>query len=381
MSNRFSALLPPHIQHLVAYDPGYEPSEIRHQLGLPEIIELGSNENSFGPAPAVRELLRQPNLQGFRYPDAGGRALKTALSELYQLPSTHFTLGNGTHELLTLIAETVCNPADEVIHAQYGFAVYRLAALGAGATPVAVAVDRQFNVSVSALLGAITARTKLVYLANPNNPTATMMTQAELVSLLSQTPDHVLVVLDEAYIEYLAPEKLGHDVAYGLSVLAQFPNLIIARTCSKIYGLASLRVGYTIAHPDFANVLERTRLSFNVNGLALRAATLAIADQAHIHWVREQISLQRTALFQALAALKLRVLPSECNFVLIDFSQPNQAAGQSDATWIERGLVQRGVIVRPVRAYGLPQYLRVTVGTEYENQKFLSALQRVLSAM
>ena len=365
-TNQFAHFAPAHIQKLVAYDPGHEPSVIAQRLGMESVIELGSNENSIGPCPAVKALLASPQLLGFRYPDAGGNVLKNALSETYGLSAAHFTLGNGTHELLTLIAETFCAPGDEVVHAQYGFAVYRLAALGAGATPIAAASDVDLNVTPEAMLAAMTPRTKLVYLANPNNPTATMWTLATLRRFLQALPLHVLFVLDEAYIEYVQNPEVGNS----LSLLAQFPQLVIARTFSKAYALASLRVGYTIAHPEFAQMLERTRLSFNVNVLALKAAALAIADQAHIAYVRKAIAQQRALLVAELSALNLRVLPSECNFVLVHFAK--------DASAIEQALVQQGVIVRPMRGYGLGEYLRITVGNAYENQRLLSALEIAL---
>jgi histidinol-phosphate aminotransferase len=368
MTNRFSHLAPSHIQKLVAYDPGYEPSEIRTRLGLPEIIELGSNESSFGPAPAVKALLAQPGLVGFRYPDASGAVLKRALSARYGVPVAQFTLGNGTHELLTLIAETFCSPGDEVLHAQYGFAVYRLAALGAGATPIAAAADSTLNVSPAGLFAQISPRTKLLYLANPNNPTATLWSIAQLEELLAALPAHVIMVLDEAYIEYI--DAFDPDAA--LSLLSSFPNLVIARTFSKIHGLASLRVGYTIAHPDFAQMLERTRLSFNVNVLALQAAALAIADRTHIGFVRDQVRAQRELVVTELRASGLKVYPSECNFVLVHFG--------AKAAEIERALVQLGVIVRPVRAYQLPEHLRITIGNAHENQRMLSALETVLAS-
>ena len=366
-TNQFAHFAPAHIQKLVAYDPGYEPSVIAQRLAMESVVELGSNENSVGPCPAVKELLAAPQLLGFRYPDAGGNVLKNALSATYGLSPAHFTLGNGTHELLTLIAETFCAPGDEVVHAQYGFAVYRLAALGAGAVPVAAVSDADLNVTPEAMLAAITPRTKLVYLANPNNPTATMWTLATLRRFLEALPPHVLFVLDEAYIEYVQNPEVGNS----LSLLAQFPQLVIARTFSKAYALASLRVGYTIAHPEFAQILERTRLSFNVNVLALKAAALAIADQAHIANVRETVAQQRALLVTGLRALNLRVLPSECNFVLVHFAK--------DASPIEQALVQQGVIVRPMRGYGLIEYLRITVGNAYENQRLLSALAVAIS--
>ena len=371
-ANQFAHFAPAHIQKLVAYDPGHEPSVIAQRLGVDAVIELGSNENSIGPCPAVKALLAKPQLLGFRYPDAGGNVLKHALSAHYGLSLAHFILGNGTHELLTLIAETFCAPGDEVVHAQFGFAVYRLAALGAGAVPIAAASGADLNVTPAAMLAAITPRTKLVYLANPNNPTATMWTLATLRQFLQALPKHVLFVLDEAYIEYVRNPDVSSADGNSLSLLAEFPQLVIARTFSKAYALASLRVGYTIAHPEFAQMLERTRLSFNVNVLALKAAALAIADQAHIVFVRDTTAQQREFLVAGLRKLGLRVLPSECNFVLVHFAK--------DASAIEQALVQRGVIVRPMRGYGLAEYLRITVGNAHENQRLLAALEIAVTA-
>ena len=366
--NPFEYLAPEGVQKLVAYDPGHEPSEIRSRFNLPEVIELGSNENSYGPSPAVRELLAAPGLLSYRYPDAGGRVLKAALAQHYQLDAAHFTLGNGTHELLTLIAETFCAPGDEVLYAQYGFAVYQLAARGAGATPVAVPANAQLNVLPEAMLACITACTKLVYLANPNNPTGTHWTRAQLAGFLSALPSRVLFILDEAYLEYVTDA----DLPDGLSFLAEHPQLILARTFSKAYGLAALRVGYTIAHPDLARMLERTRLSFNVNALALRAAALAIADQQHIAQIRSNNAKQRALLSEALTALGLTVFPSQGNFLLVHFARDTLAT--------EQALLERGVIVRPMRGYGLPHYLRITVGQAWENEKLLAALRDQVGA-
>ncbi len=366
MANRFQHLAPAHVQQLIAYDPGYEPSELQRQLGLAQMIELGSNESSLGAAPAVCQFLSDPKLLEFRYPDAGGHELKQALSDHYQLAKSHFTLGNGTHELLTLIAETFCCPGDEVLHAQYGFAVYRLAALGAGALPVAAPADLNLQVSPDAMLNAVTGKTKIVYLANPNNPTGAIWSKSELRYFLERLPQHVIFVLDEAYIEFVNDDS----VANGLLEFATFPNLVVARTFSKAYGLASLRVGYTIADPDFALMLERTRLSFNVNRIAMRAAALAIADQAHIQRVRDAIAEQRRWLTEQLSPMQLQVYPSQGNFVLVNFAR--------DASAIEKALVALGVVVRPMRGYQLPNHLRVTVGIPTENQSFVDALWRVL---
>jgi histidinol-phosphate aminotransferase len=363
----FAQLAAPQVRPLKAYDPGYEPTEVKRELGLPWLVEAGSNESACGPSPEVLSFLRAPPLDVVhRYPDAGGRVLKRALASHYGLSPAHFTLGNGSHELLVLIAETFAGPGTRIIYSQYGFAVYPLAAQGCGAQGVAVPATADLGADPDAMLAAVDAQTRLVYLANPNNPTGTHWDAATLRRFLLALPAQVLLVLDEAYIEFTDPEL----VADGLALLAEFPNLVLARTFSKAYGLAGLRVGYTISHPAFAQVLERTRLSFNVNQYALCAAVLALADRHHLASTRAFIERERASLSAGLAQLGLRVLPSQGNFVLVDFAR--------DAAAIEAALVPRGVLVRPMRAYGLPQHLRITVCAPAENQRLLAALAEVL---
>lgn len=366
----FAALAVPAVQPLRAYDPGYEPTEVKRDLGLDTLVEAGSNENACGPAPGVLAFLAAPPLAlVHRYPDAGGRVLKRALAAHHGLDPAQITLGNGSHELLVLIASTFAGAGQKVVYSQYGFAVYPLAAQGCGATGVAVPARADLSADPEAMLAAVDARTRLVYLANPNNPTGNGWDLPTLRRFLERLPAHTLLILDEAYVEFADPAVIGD----GLQLLAEFPNLILARTFSKAYGLAGLRVGYTLSHADFAQVLERTRLSFNVNQYALRAAVLALDDQAHLAQVRDSTRAERERLSAGLRALGLAVLPSQGNFVLVDFAR--------EAAPIEAALVPRGVLVRPMRGYGLPQHLRITVCTPAENDRLLAALGAVLKEL
>lgn len=366
-------LAAPGVQSLVAYDPGYDPETIRRMLGLPRMLELGSNENGWGPSAAVLECLRGRNFEdAIRYPDAGARALKQAIAARWQVDPSAITLGNGSHELLVLLAETFVAPGDEVVFAQYGFAVFKLAAIASGAVPVEVPAlarsgEQPRGADPLAMAAALSPRTKLVYLANPNNPTGTWWSRETLAAFLARVPRHALVVIDEAYREYVNPDQ----VPDALELKDLHPHLVVTRTFSKAHGLAGLRIGYAISNPALAAVLERTRLTFNVNIYAQTAATLAIADHAHCEQVRVASAKAREQLRAGLQALGLYVYPSQGNFVLVDFEQA--------AKPIEDALLRRGVIVRPMGGYGLPTCLRITVGLPQQNDELLAALALVLA--
>lgn len=366
----FGALAAPQVRPLKAYDPGYEPSEVKRDLALAHLVEAGSNENALGPSPKVLELLAKPPLEVLhRYPDAGGRVLKRALAQRYGRDPSAFTLGNGSHELLVLIAETFAEPGNEIVYSQYGFAVYPLAAQACGARGVAVPADVGLGADPDAMLAAITPRTRLLYLANPNNPTGSWWDETTLRRVVAALPPHVLMILDEAYFEFADPAV----VPDGLKLVDEFPQLIVARTFSKAYGLAGLRAGYCVSHPEFAQVLERTRLSFNLNQFALRAAAAALGDQEHLQATRSWLVAERERLAAGLRMLGLKVWPSQGNFLLVDFGR--------DASAIEQALVPRGVLLRPMRGYGLPHCLRITVCLEAENDVLLAALAAVLKEL
>jgi len=357
---------------LKAYDPGHDLVALRALAGAHKLLELGSNENPFGPSPDALDAARASLQLAHIYPDPGGRALKRALAAHYRLDAAHITLGNGSHELLMLIAQAFVDPADEVLYAQFGFAVFALAAQAANAKArvipaLALDAEQPRGHDLAAMLAAIGPATRLVYLANPNNPTGTYFTQAALKGFLEQVPSRTLVVLDEAYFEYADAAK----VADARALLEEFPNLIVTRTFSKGHGLAGLRVGYALAHADVGATMERLRESFNVNGVALAAAQAALADCAWMHNSVRDCVEQRELLAQGLRDLELLVTPSQTNFLLVDFRQP--------AATIEANLLARGVIVRPMGGYGLPNCLRVSVGLAADNARLIAVLRDILN--
>lgn len=366
MATDWNALAAPGVRKLTAYDPGHDPGTLKRQLGLTELTELGSNENSFGPSPAVFRALQAPLGELYRYPDAGARGLKSALARRYGLEDRQFVIGNGSHELLVLLAETLVAPGEEVVFPQYGFAVFKIAATQCGGTPVEVPATADRGADPDAMIAAFGPRTRLVYLANPNNPTGTHWDAATLQRVLAALPPQAIFVLDEAYAEYADPAV----VADGLALLPSHPRLVVTRTFSKAYGLAGLRLGYAVADPGLCQLLERTRLSFNGNLLALAAGEAALGDQAWVAQVRDQTRASRDYLLLGLQALKLDARASQGNFVLVDFHRP--------AAPIEAALMARAVLVRPMGAYGLPTCSRITAGTLREIDALLDALAAVL---
>jgi histidinol-phosphate aminotransferase len=375
----FQALAQSGIQRLRAYDPGHDLVALRERFNNKGsasgaagfLIELGSNENTYGPSPRAREALLATLHELHRYPDPLGGELKLALASYHGLDTAQILLGNGSHELLMMLAQVFAGPGTDVVASQYGFAVYALAAQSAGANlREAAAFPREHVMPRGHNLATIAAQigpnTRLVYLANPNNPTGTWFATSELEDFLEKTPPNVLVVVDEAYLEYVTDP----DVASALLMLESFPNLIVARTFSKGYALAGLRVGFIAAHPELVAVMERVRESFNVNLPGLAAARAALYDQDHLDWVCDNNAEERVSLARQLRARGLFVPDSQTNFLLIDFGR--------NASEYESALVARGVVLRPMVGYGLPNCLRVTVGTRDENRRLLQALDRVL---
>jgi histidinol-phosphate aminotransferase len=360
------------VQRLKAYDPGHDLVALRARFGGFALVELGSNENPYGPSPAARGAILDELHALHRYPDPRGGVLKQALASKHGVAIECIVLGNGSHELLMQLAQVFAGPGDEVVFSQYGFAVFALATQAAGATAcvvTALGVDHEMPLGhdLDAIAQAITPATKLVYLANPNNPTGTWFTCERFARFMAQVPAEVIVVMDEAYAE-MADAAAGTDAR---PLLARHGNLVITRTFSKSYGLAGLRVGYALAAPGLVAVMERVRESFNVNGPALAACAAALGDEAHLAWSCERNAEQREALSTALHARGLRVLPSQTNFVLVELGERTAA--------IEAALLERGVVLRPMRGYGLPPYSRVTVGTRDENRKLLATLDEVLA--
>jgi len=349
------------------YDPGHDLPALRRRFGR-EIAELGSNENPCGPSPRALEAMRAALADSFRYPDPRGAGLKAALGDRLGLGVERIALGNGSHELLMLLAQCFADAAHSVVFSQFGFAVFPIATAAAGAQPICVpALPRDdarapYGHDLAAMAKAVRPDTRIVYLANPNNPTGTWFDDAALADFLACIPRDVLVVGDEAYHEYVD--------APGLTTALRFaeahPNLVVTRTFSKAYGLAGLRVGYLAAHPSVIAVLERLRESFNVNGIGLVGAESALADREHLASSRAYNNGEREWLRGELDSRGYRCLPSQTNFLLLDL--------QDDAHGLERHLFERGVIVRPMLGYGLPHTLRISIGSRSENQRLLAAL-------
>lgn len=366
----FEALARPGVRDLRAYDPGHDLVALRRRFAEAQLVELGSNENPYGASPRAKQAVVDA-LEGIHiYPDPLGGDLKRSLSEAHGLEASRILLGNGSHELLMQFAQVFTGRGDEVVASKFGFAVYALAAQAAGATlRPAAALPREAAMprghDLAALLQAIGPRTKLVYLANPNNPTGTWYGAAQFEAFLDRVPPGVIVVVDEAYAEFAdAP-----DYASALPLVARHPQLVVTRTFSKAYALAGLRVGFAVADPGLIAVMERVRESFNVNAAGLAAAQAALADATHLQACIAGNAEQRVALAEALDARGWRVSPSQTNFLLVEFG--------ADAARIETGLVARGVVLRPMGGYGLGECLRITVGTAAENARLLQALDAV----
>jgi histidinol-phosphate aminotransferase len=352
---------------LRAYDPGHDLPTLRARFGNAS-AELGSNENPLGPSPHALEAMRSGLAETFRYPDPRGLSLKTALARKLGIDVDRIALGNGSHELLILIAQCFADATHSIVFSQYGFAVFPIATAATGAIALRVPAlpathaTAPYGHDLDALAEAVRADTRIVYVANPNNPTGTWFDDAAFDRFIARIPRETLVVVDEAYCEYVDAPGLSS----ALRLADRHPNLVVTRTFSKAYALAGLRIGYLIAHPSVVAVIERLRESFNVNHVALAAAEAALADEAHLAKARAFNRSERDWLADALAKRGYRVLPSQTNFVMIDLGQ--------DAADLERHLFERGVVVRPMGGYGLPQTLRISVGSCAGNQRLLDAL-------
>ena len=354
------------IASLRPYLPGKPVDELTRELGITDIIKLASNENPRGPGELVRAAIGGELESLSRYPDGNGFALKQALVSHLGVDAAQITLGNGSNDVLDLIARVAVEPGYEAVVAEHSFVVYRLAVTSAGGTLITVPA-LNFGTDLDGFAAAITDRTRVVFIANPNNPTGTWVTHDDLVTFLEGVPEQVWVVLDEAYFEYVDEP----DYPRTLGLLARYPNLIVTRTFSKIHGLAALRVGYGVSSPAFADLLNRARQPFNVNSLALVAAVAALSDQ---EFVAESAALNKAGMQQIVSGLThcgLDYIPSVGNFVSFN-------CGRDEAEVFD-ALLHKGVIVRPVAEYGMPGYLRVTIGLPAENERFLGALSEVLA--
>ena len=357
---------PEYVRNIAPYQAGKPISELAREYGLQaeRIIKLASNENPLGIPDSARAAMAAAVDDLGRYPDSNGFELKAAIAQRYAVPPDWITLGNGSNDILELAAHSLLQPGSSAVYSQYSFAVYALATQETGARAIVVPA-RDLGHDLDAIGAAIGADTRLVFIANPNNPTGTFLPAEAIAGFLATVPRDVVVVLDEAYNEYLDPALRFDSTRW----LHQYPNLIISRTFSKAYGMAGLRVGFGLAQAELTDLMNRVRQPFNVSSVAQVAAVAALDDAEFLQRSYE-LNRDGLALLQsAFARMGLEFVPSHGNFVLVRVG---------DAAAVYEGLLRAGIIVRPVANYALPEWLRVTVGLPEENRAFLAALSRVL---
>lgn len=365
MANRFIDVAAPGLAALKPYVPGKPLSELEREFGISESIKLASNENPLGPSPRVRAAIEAQLDELTRYPDGGAFELRHALAEHHGVETVCVTVGNGSNDVLDMVARTFLWPGRESLFAEHAFAVYPLSSTAVGATLVQ-APAKNFGHDLEVMRAMINARTGVVWIANPNNPTGTRLGEDPLRAFVESVPPEVIVVIDEAYFEYV--EAFDHpDTSQWLD---DFPNLIVTRTFSKAYGLAALRVGYGLSHPDIADLLNRVRQPFNVDSFAQAAAIASLDDEDYL---RRSVALNNAGMAQLVEGVQrlgLDFIPSSGNFLTIDLGR--------DAAPVDQALLQLGVVTRPIANYGLPNHLRVSIGLPDEIDRFLVALEKVL---
>ncbi|SFB03146.1 histidinol-phosphate aminotransferase [Collimonas sp. OK607] len=361
---------PEYVRAIAPYQGGKPIAEVAREFGLDEanIIKLASNENPLGMPESARLAMEKAVADIGRYPDANGFDLKAAITAKYDVPAEWITLGNGSNDILELATHAFVQAGQAAMYAEYSFVVYALATQAVGARAIVVKA-KDYGHDLEAMAAAITDDTKLIFIANPNNPTGSFIPAAELEAFLARVPANIVVVLDEAYNEYLLPELQYDSIAW----VRKYPNLLVSRTMSKAYGLAGLRIGFGIAQPVITDLLNRIRQPFNVNSLAQAAAVAALSDTA---FLQRSAQLNRDGykeLTQTFDELGLEYVPSFGNFVMVKVGE-DEAAGAR----VNLALLKQGIIVRPVANYGLPQWLRVTIGLPNENAAFIDALKKLL---
>jgi len=354
-----------HIEALKPYIPGKPIEQVKRELGLTDVIKLASNENPLGPSPAAVEAMRSSAPSVALYPEGDAPALREAVAAHLGVPGDHLVFGNGSDEVLHLLTMTYLQPGDHTVQGDPSFAMYEIYTQQCNATPIKVPLT-DYTHNLSAMLDALTPKTRIIFIANPNNPTGTLVRQPEVTEFLDRVPEDVLVVFDEAYDEYVDDPQKPKTLPYVL----EGRNVIVLRTFSKAYGLAGLRVGYGVARPEIAAMLNKVRSPFNVNLIAQHAAAVATLDQDHI---RKAVALNATGrdyLYREFARMGLDYVPSQANFVLVDIA--------GDSRQVFADLQAKGVIIRPGAGLGLPRHIRVTVGTQAQNERFIKALGEVL---
>ena len=353
----------PDIASLNPYVPGKPIDELQRELGLSRVIKLASNENPLGPSPKAMAVLSDGVEQLHRYPDGGAFRLREALADRWKVTSEHIILGNGSDEILGLLARTFLSPGDEAVMADHTFVIYKMEVTAAHGKTVSVPL-KQWRHDLKAMADALTPQTKLLFLCNPNNPTGTMVSKAEVEQFMARVPDHVVVVFDEAYFEYVRSSEFPDAMIY----VKQGRNAIVLRTFSKIYGLAGLRIGYGVTTPEITNLLNRVRPPFNANSIAQRAALAALGDDEHVAESRAVNQAGMEQVVKGLQALGFAPIPSEANFVYVDVGR--------DGRQVFDALLRQGIIIRHIEG----RMVRVTIGQAEENQAFLTALAAVVQA-
>jgi len=378
--NKFIDIAVTGVRNLAPYIPGKPIEELEREYQISHAVKLASNENPYGPSPLVVNKLSEliaKTQELARYPDGSGYLLKEKLSQLFTIDSDQITLGNGSNDILDIITRCFAGIGDEVIFSQYAFAVYPICTQAVGASAV-ITPAKDWGHDLQAMLEAINNKTKLIFIANPNNPTGTCLSADELYQFLKQVPENIIVVLDEAYMEYAnhknSPWKTIYQPAHQW--LNEFDNLIVTRTFSKAYGLASLRIGFSLSCPAIADLLNRVRQPFNNNSLALEAANIALEDQNYINWVAEKNWQEMNFLESEFTNLEIEFIPSAGNFLCVDVSKMDKSLNTME---IYDKLLHDGVITRPVANYNMPDHLRITVGKTIENQNLISSFKSIVS--
>ena len=356
----------PWLRDLVSYEPGKPIEDVARELGLEpdEIIKLASNENPLGPSPKALAAMREALDRSHFYPDGGGYYLREAIAAKFGLARENVILGCGSNEVIEFIGHAFLRPGDEIVTARHAFVVYKLMATLFGAKTVEVD-DPNFAHDLDAIAAAVTPRTREIFIANPNNPTGTLVSEAEIDRFMTKVPPHVVVVFDEAYHEFL------EDPPDTLKFVREGRNVVVLRTFSKIQGLANLRIGYGLGPAELIRVLQKTRQPFNANGIAQAGALAGLEDDEHQRQTRELTITGREWLQKEFAAMSLQFVPSHANFVLVKVG---------DGRAVFQALMKRGIIVRDMNAYGLPEWIRVSIGTREQMERFVAELKRLPNA-
>ena len=361
-------LVPPYVASLIPYLPGKPIEEVEREYGVTSVAKLASNENALGPSPRALAAARDAAARMHLYPDGSAFYLKHAIAAKFGLGPEEVMVGNGSNELIELMVRTFVLDGEEVLTSAQSFVAYRLAAQAHGRTLVEAPLRDRFHYDLDGLRARLNRRTKVVFLANPDNPTGTWFLEQALIPFLEAVPKEALVVLDEAYVEFVDAAGFQHS----FELRRRFPNLVVLRTFSKIYGLAGLRLGYAFARQELVELVDRVRAPFNVNLVAQAAGVAALNDAEHVKRSRALVASERPFLAEGLRKLGATVVPSQGNFLLADF--PDRPGKD-----LFEALLRKGVVVRPMGGYGFPTAQRITVGLRAENEKCLRSLARVLA--